>query len=454
VLAQQMAILVRSGRGQEAADLFGNFASKKPSGQPLPGDSAHLAVQALCESGKRREAADLCSRMAKDTRLQLWRRLAALLLADQDAAAARSFLPDPNAAGPFDALLGVVVWRGDVAAATGWQAKAEPRSGPPPQATVPPLYRILSILAVGDIARAEEALAKTDPGTLPPQAAVIQLAAYAKSDPNASLLASILLKALLATDVGLPSVGRAWAMDVLKARPDCELAVTVALSTQPDEPALKAVLERIQPDSLAALEVRAELLVRQRKFVEAAETYGQLARARKDEPELVLRQGTALEMAGKFEQALALYQEVLKAKKDPSAANNAAYLLSQIFPGDASRLKEALSLADQAVAALPANPAFHDTKGWIAHLLGQHESARQELRQAVTGIPGSAEVHYHLGLAETKGGSAEMARLHLEAAVALSKGLPADRAAALPPAALRAGELAQDALKTLEPPKP
>jgi len=38
--------------------------------------------------------------------------------------------------------------------------------------------------------------------------------------------------------------------------------------------------------------------------------------------------------------------------------------------------------------------------------------------------------------------------------VALSKGLPADQAAALPPAALRAGELAQEALKTLEPIKP
>ena len=454
VLAQQMAILIRSGRGQEATDLFGKFASKKPPSQPLPGDAAHLTVQALCESGKRREAADLCSQMAKDTRLQLWRRLAGLLLADQDAAAARSLLPDPSAAVPFDALLGVVLWRGDAAAGRAWQAKAEPRSGLPPQATVPPLHRILSILAVGDVARAEESLAKTDPGTLPSRAAVVQLATLAKSDPNASLLACDLLKALLATDLGLRSVGRAWAMDVLKARPDCELAVTVALSTQPDEPALKAVLERTRPDSLAALEVRAELLVRQKKFAEAADTYGQLARARKDEPELVLRQGTALEMAGKYEQALALYQEVLKARKDPPAANNAAYLFTQLFPGDASRLKEALSLADQAVAAQPANPAFRDTKGWIAHLLGQHESARQELKQAVTGIPRSAEAHYHLGLAEAKGGSLEMARLHLEAAVALSKGLPADQAAALPPAALRAGELAQEALKTLEPPKP
>jgi tetratricopeptide (TPR) repeat protein len=454
VLAQQMAILIRSGRGQGAVDLFGKFASGKPSGQPLPGDAAHLAVQALCESGKRREAADLCSRMAKDTRLQLWRRLAGLLLADHDAAAARSFLPDPNAAGPFDALLGVVVWRGDAPAARVWQAKVEPRSGLPPQATVPPLHKILSILAVGDAARAEEMLAKTEPGTLPPRAAAAQLVAFAKSDPNASLLACDLLKALLATDLGLRSVGRGWAMDVLKVRPDSELAVAVALGTQPDEPALKAVSEQTQPNSLAALEVRAELLVRQKKFAEAADTYGQLARARKDEPEVVLRQGTALEMAGKYEQALALYQEVLKARKDPPAANNAAYLLGQIFPGDASRLKEALSLADQAVAAQPTTPAFRDTKGWVAYLLGQHESARQELRQAVTGIPGSAEVHYHLGLAEAKGGSLEMARLHLEAAVALSMGLPAAQAAALPPSALRAGELAQEALKTLEPPKP
>ena len=453
VLAQQMAILIRSGRGQEATDLFGKFAAKKPPGQPLPGDAAHLAVQALCESGKRREAADLCSRMAKDTRLPSWRHLAALLLADQDAATARTFLPDPSTAGPLDGLLGVVVWRGDAAAARVWQARAEPRSGLPPQASAPPFYRILSILAVGDVARAEATLTKTDPGTFPALSAAVQLATLAKSDPNASLLACDLLKAVLATDMGLPSVARAWAMDVLKVRPDCEMAAAVALRTQPDELALKAILERTQPNSLAALEVRAELLARQKKFVETAEAYAQLARARKDEPELILRQGTALEMAGKYEQALALYQDVLKARKDPSAANNAAYLLSQLFPGDASRLKEAMSLMDQAVAAMPTNPAFHDTKGWIAHLMGQHESALQELRQAITSMPGSAEAHYHLGLAEAKGGSAEMARLHLEAAVALSKGLPASQAAALPPAALRAGELAQEALKTMGPPK-
>ena len=454
VLARQMAILIRSGRGQDATDLFGKFTVKMPPGQPLPGNAAHLAVQALCESGKRREAADLCSRMAKDTGLPSWRHLAALLLADQDAAAARSFLPDPNAAGPLDGLLGVIVWRGDAAAARAWQARAEPRSGLPPRAAVPLLHRILSLLAVGDVARAEEALAKTDPGAFPPRAAAVQLAALVKSSPGASLLACDLLKALLVTDLRLRGVARAWAAGVLKKRPDCELAVTVALNSQPDEPSLKALLERAQPNSLAALEVRAELLVRQKKFVEAAQTFAQLARARKDEPELVLRQGTAMEMAGKNEQALALYRDVLKAREDPAAANNAAYLLSQLFPGDASRLKEAMSLTDQAVAAMPANAAFHDTKGWIAHLLGQHELARKELGQAVTAMPGSAEVHYHLGLAEAKAGNKEMARLHLEAAVALSKGLPANLAAALPPAALRAGELAEEALKTLGPPKP
>ena len=191
------------------------------------------------------------------------------------------------------------------------------------------------------------------------------------------------------------------------------------------------------------------LLLQQKKFAQAAEVYAELRRDHKDDPELAMRQGAALELAGNFDQALAVYEEAARTKTNVAAGNNAAYLISELYPKDAPRLQEALAMAEQAAKAQPTIASFHDTKGWLAYLLGQYPIALEELRRAVSGLPDSAEAHYHLGLAEGQGGSEAMARLHLEASVALSIGLPAERAAALAPAERRAGQRAQEALKAL-----
>jgi tetratricopeptide (TPR) repeat protein len=456
VLAQRMTILLRLGMPGDAAGLFMARATSQPAGQPTPSETAQLATQALFEAGQRKEAAALAARMAAETRLPQWRRFACLLLADQDLPAARAMLGEPDAAGPIDAMLGVVLWRGEPAARQ-WLARAEPNAGGAAGAGVPVHYRAIAWAALGDAERAQALLARVRSESAPTtvREATAQIVAMAKADPNAAAMAGGLLRSLLAAEMGLPSAGTAWAMEILKSRPDCQLAVVAAIGAQPDTATLKAILDLAAPGSAVAEVTRANWLLRQDKFDDAADALTTLARANPGDVELAMQKGTALELAGKFPEALETYREVLKSRSVVSAANNAACLIGQLYPRDANRLAEALDLADRAVKAMPGVASFHETRGWIACLLGQHELARRELRAAITGLSTSAEAHCHLGLAEAApGGSPEMALLHLEAAVAISIGLPPEQAKGLLPAARRAGEQASEALKGLSTSRP
>jgi Flp pilus assembly protein TadD len=102
---------------------------------------------------------------------------------------------------------------------------------------------------------------------------------------------------------------------------------------------------------------------------------------------------------------------------------------------------------------MPADAAFRDTLGWIAHLQGRSEEAALELHRAVKGMPDSPEAHYHLGAVEAAAGHKELARWHLAAAVSLGDRLKAENRD-FPPAAQQAVRLAKEALAKLEPSKP
>jgi len=96
----------------------------------------------------------------------------------------------------------------------------------------------------------------------------------------------------------------------------------------------------------------------------------------------------------------------------------------QLSPKDAAKLAEARTWADAALKARPL-PHIQDTAGWIAHLQGRDADALPLLRRAARGLPGSPDVHYHLGVVEAAAGDEQLAQWHLAAAVDLGEKLQA-----------------------------
>ena len=75
-----------------------------------------------------------------------------------------------------------------------------------------------------------------------------------------------------------------------------------------------------------ALAIQAQVLRNDRKFDQAAAKM-QLASQADKTPQLLLRQATDLEFAGKPQQAEDLYRKVYDLTGDPDAANNLAYIM-------------------------------------------------------------------------------------------------------------------------------
>lgn len=243
-------------------------------------------------------------------------------------------------------------------------------------------------------------------------------------------------------------------MKLLKARPTCQWAAVLAAQCDPEGALMNEILRTLQPaDCLLAQMIRARLALEKKQYDKAAEIWRAVADAEKESRESMMNLGAALEQAGHLEEALAVYRKTWETSQHVLAANNAAYLVSLLSPRDPARLAEAARWMAEAVKASPADAAFRDTLGWIAHLQGRDAEALLELRRAVKGMPDSPEAHYHLGEVEAVAGRRDLAQWHLAAAANI-----ADRFAMenrdLPPAAQKAVRLAREGLARLAQSKP
>jgi Flp pilus assembly protein TadD len=115
------------------------------------------------------------------------------------------------------------------------------------------------------------------------------------------------------------------------------------------------------------------------------------------------------------DQAVATYEEALK--RYPGAlpvANNLAMLLVSHRKDKAS-----LDRAAQVAQLLAGNeqPSMLDTLGWVKYRNGAVGEALPLLRKAAEKSPTSAEIHYHLGMAQLQSGDRAGAKLSLESAL-------------------------------------
>jgi tetratricopeptide (TPR) repeat protein len=451
----EMVILLQAKKPTEAVKVYEAAAARPvaPGGVGVPAGAHLLALQAMVAADNLSGAAALANRVAEESHEPVWRQLAALLTLDDNPQKARSLLREVASADARDAILGILVASRLGDSADPWRARlkqveADMAKQTPP-GTLPTDDRVLVALVAGLPAEAQAAI-----DTMPAERGLshkvaTELLAATVKDPKLALDAAQVLKATLAVELGVPQLGRLWAMKVLKASPAFQWAASMALKTDSDPALVKEVLQGVQPaDSLFAKDLTAKQAVLDKQYDKAAQIWGALAEAEGKNVDFRINQAGALEMAGHLPEALAIYRDIWKATKDPVMANNAAFLITVLYPRDDAQLAEARLMIDAALAQRPGAPFFCDTAGWTAHLQHRPELAIQELRKAVRGLPDSPEVHYHMACAEEASKHDDMARYHYAAAVALCEKLK--EAGALPATLQEVYRQAREALVRLK----
>jgi len=452
VLAKEMAVLTAADRPAEAVQAFNAFLRRGGDQAPAPVEAGALALRAAARAGDLPEAVRISRTVAQSTRSLGLKLTAAAILMETDPSLAAGLMPDVDKSDLLAAALGLCLAQqtGDREAAKQWGDRIEridERLGKlQPSRSIPPAYRLLCALLLEDQLQVKVALKKLSEVWASQCAA--ELASRNTRSKQAKKEVLKLLRATIVRDLGQPELCRAWAIEQLKAQPTCQWAALATLQASRGAAQLQELLDLLEPkDCDLAKMIRASMLEAEGQLKAAAKVYGDLARARQDDPELLLRQAMAIERAGDFAEAVELYRRVWQQSENPVAANNAAYLVTQLWPDDKTRLTEAQKWMEKAISAVP-TASFYDTAGWIAHLQGRDEEACRLLRRAVKGLPGSPEVHYHLGQTEAVSGHEDLARWHLAAAVAIGEKLRAGKEP-IPRASLQAIESAKRALEKL-----
>ena len=120
---------------------------------------------------------------------------------------------------------------------------------------------------------------------------------------------------------------------------------------------------------------------------------------------------------GRPDDAIAVYEEALKANPQfDVAANNLAMLLVSSRKDQAS-LDRALTLAQRFTES--SNSLYVDTLGWVRYKRGETSSALSALDKAVSMAPDAPGARYHLAMAQLKSGQADTARDNLQRALKL-----------------------------------
>ena len=126
-----------------------------------------------------------------------------------------------------------------------------------------------------------------------------------------------------------------------------------------------------------------------------------------------------LDGTGRGEQAVPVYEQILKLQPDNAVAlNNLAYIVAQ--KGDDP--DRALDLAERAAQAHKDSPDIQDTLGWAYLKKNRPDEARAVFQALIEKEPQNPTFHYHLGMALLQTGDRDGAIQELK--TALANGLP------------------------------
>ena len=210
---------------------------------------------------------------------------------------------------------------------------------------------------------------------------------------------------------------------VLKTSPDNAEALVLLGSielakNQPDQAvkSFKAAIERA-PKNTEGYIALARLYLGQKNSDEALKTLQAGLQELPGNSTLRLTLAGTLELRGDFEGAITEYEAMLKDQPGSMVvANNLASLLS-----DHRSDKESLDRAYAIAAPLTKSPVpnFKDTLGWLNYRRGDYRNAIPLLEDAVSALPNTALVHYHLGMSYLAVAQSEKALEQLKKASAL-----------------------------------
>jgi tetratricopeptide (TPR) repeat protein len=147
--------------------------------------------------------------------------------------------------------------------------------------------------------------------------------------------------------------------------------------------------------------------------------------ARQIDPDDLLAIGAAYAEAGRFEPALAAYDQwiAVNPRAQPAAGAFNGRCWTRVMWG--KDLDQALADCDSAVRREGDNPAFLDTRGYAFLRLGQAQKAISDYDAALHINPKQASSLYGRGVAELRLGRKSQGDADIAAAIALAPGLPA-----------------------------
>jgi tetratricopeptide (TPR) repeat protein len=191
---------------------------------------------------------------------------------------------------------------------------------------------------------------------------------------------------------------------------------SIQLAKNAQEEALnsfRTAIER-QPKNMAGYRALAQFYLRQRNDEDALKVTRAGLEQQPDSFAMHLLLAGVLDLKGDYEAAIAECEYLLK--QEPGsliAANNLASLLSE-HRTDKASLERAHSVA--AVLRKSQVPSFKDTLGWIYYQRGDYKSAISLLEEAAAALPDRAVIRYHLGMSYIAAGQLEKASEQLKKA--------------------------------------
>jgi len=166
----------------------------------------------------------------------------------------------------------------------------------------------------------------------------------------------------------------------------------------------------------------ARVKAQRNNFAEAIAVIEEGEKALPNEVSLPATRAEWLSRAGRNDDAIAVYESLVKRMPDEdSYANNLAYLLME-SKGDPANLERALALTRRFKDS--SNAGYLDTLGWAHYKLGQYAEAVPVLERAVQRASDAPLLQLHLGMALHKSGDTVRAQDFLRKAIASKVTLP------------------------------
>ena len=178
----------------------------------------------------------------------------------------------------------------------------------------------------------------------------------------------------------------------------------------------KLAIER-QPHHNNGYLALARLDMRVRRVEDAVAVLRSGRQAMPDDPMVQTELGVALQMAKHYDEAISVYDDMLRANPGALVAVNNLALLLADYRHDRASLDRAAALA--AMLDGPDVSQFTDTRGWVSYRRGDYEAATALLERAAAAAPDRAAVRYHLGMSYLARHENAKAAAELKAAAAL-----------------------------------